>query len=371
MENKKICVVIDTQNSKNNIIRVLNSVKRQVAYDDVLIVILYDESKDTGVVQLDEIISAEINEIFTNYKQIKNLNDMKKLLEANSIKRILFINNEIILAPNAISELSNDDMDSEEQLILNHIILDDENYIQNEKIKFSPYCKLYLTDDLYKINEISEFNISQTLQLKYLLLGKELKTVNAYAYQIGNIGIDVDYENGYEYMKLLLENEDVAGIDMVTDIIENTLYKAFKKSIEDEEKQAFALLQKCMTNLAFDKTILKLELNKYEIEPELCNIIGRCNVLQFKKMYEKFTDLNAKEEVHEKMLDENINLQQVAGLQDVINNLELRVNSLEQEQNGYAAAQHIVGMYQNGKLGMGTIIKSAIAWIKYKLSGKR
>ena len=73
----------------------------------------------------------------------------------------------------------------------------------------------------------------------------------------------------------------------------------------------------------------------------------------------------------------------IENLQNIIKNLETRVSCLEQNdytveqhvesmyQNGYEVGQYVVSMYQNGKLGMGTIIKSAIAWIKYKLSGKR
>ena len=96
----------------------------------------------------------------------------------------------------------------------------------------------------------------------------------------------------------------------------------------------------------------------------MCAIIGRCDVSQFRKMYEKFETLADKEIIAEKG-DSKL----IENLQNAIKNLETRVSCLE--QNDYTVEQHVESMYQNGKLGMGTIIKSTIAWIKYKLSGKR
>ena len=368
MENKKISVAIDTRNEKKNIIRAVNSIKRQVSYDDILMVLLYDENKDQDVFDINEEVSAEISEIFADIDTVKNLVELRKLLEEQRVEKLIFVNTEIVLAPNAITVLLAEN--SEEQLVLNHVVSDTKgNYVEDKKVRFSPYCKLYVADDLFGIDEASEISLSQNLQLRYSLIGKEIKTVDAYAYQSGNTGICVDYETGYEYIKSLLDNEDVVGIDVVADIVEETLYKALRESLDKENGQAFALLQKCMGNLTFDKDILELEFRKYKITPELFEIIGRCNVSQFKKMYEKFGALSVK--CNTEIQTVNVESQQIVRLQDTLKNLEIRVNGLEQEQNGYEAAQHVVKMYQNGKLGMGTIIKSAVAWIKYKLSGKR
>ena len=42
MENKKICIAIDTKDKKNNIIRTVNAIKRQTSYENIMMVILYD-----------------------------------------------------------------------------------------------------------------------------------------------------------------------------------------------------------------------------------------------------------------------------------------------------------------------------------------
>ena len=379
MENKKICIVIDTENKKNNIIRTVNSIKRQSSYDDILMVILYDCRKDDEPIEEDENVSEEIDDIFSNNKIANDINELKQLLETNGIDYVVFVNEEIILAPNAIEQMLMADMEPDEQIVLNHLKLDEKgNYVADDKIQVSPYCKLYLSHDLFEIVNDDDSGICKNWQLKYSLAGKTLKMVDAYVYQIGDMGIGVDYKTEYGYIKSILENEDVIGIGVVTDVIENTLYKAFKESIEDENEYAYAFLRECMTNLSFDKTILDLELEKYKIVPELCEIIGRCDVIQFKKMCEKFGTLAEKEIIAEKEDSESI-----ANLQNIIKDLETRVSYLEQNdytveqhvesvyQNGYAVGQYVVSMYQNGKLGMGTIIKSTIAWIKYKLSGKR
>lgn len=372
MENSKICIVIDTKNKKRNIIRIVNSIKRQTSYEDILTVILYDCDKDDELMEVDETISEEIDDIFSNNEVANDINDLKQILEANDIENVLFVNEEIILAPNVVEQIMKTDVGTDEQLVLNHLKLDAKgNYSADKKIQVSPYCKLYSLHELFDIVDDDEFCVCKNWQLKYSLVDKTQKMVDAYAYQIGDMGVCVDYETEYGYIKTLLENEDIIGIGIVTDVIEKTLYKAFKESVEHENKEAYALLQRCMTSLVFDETILDLVFRKYKIVPELCEIIGRCDVIQFNKMYEKFGTLVEKEIVEEKSSDKNGDSKQIENLQNMINNLEIRVNDLEQEKNGYVVGQHVVSMYKNGKLGMGTIIKSAIAWIKYKLSGKR
>ncbi len=379
MENKKICIAIDTKNKKKNIIRIVNSIKRQTSYEDILTVILYDCDKDDGFIEVDETISEEIDDIVSNNEVANDIHDLKQILEANDIENVLFVNEEIILAPNVVEQIMKTDVESDEQLVLNHLKLDAKgNYVADKKIQVSPYCKLYSLHDLFEIVDDDELCVCKNWQLKYSLVGKTQKMVDAYAYQIGDLGACVDYKTEYGYIKSILENEDVIGIGLVTDVIEKTLYKAFKESIEHVSEEAYAFLQKCMTSLVFDKTILELEFKKYKIVPELCEIIGRCDVIQFKKMYEKFETLVEKEIIAEKG-DSKL----IENLQNIIKNLETRVSCLEQNdytveqhvesmyQNGYEVGQYVVSMYQNGKLGMGTIIKSAIAWIKYKLSGKR
>lgn len=372
MENKKICIVIDTKNNKNNIIRTVNSIKRQTSYEDILMVILYNHEKDIELIEADENISEEIDDIFSNNEVVNNINELKQILEANDIENVLFVNQEIILAPNAVEQIMMTDVESDEQLVLNHLKLDAKgNYVSDEEIQVSPYCKLYSLHDLFEIVDDDELCVCKNWQLKYSLVGKTQKMVDAYAYQIGDLGVCVDYKTEYGYIKTLLENEDIIGIGVVTDVIEETLYKAFKESIEHENESAYAFLQECMTSLSFDNTILDLEFKKYKIVPELLELVGRCDATQFKKMYEKFGTLVEKQTVVETNTAKNVDSKQIECLQNMIKNLEIRVNEFEQEQNGYAVGQHVVEMYQNGKLGMGTIIKSVIAWIKYKLSGKR
>lgn len=379
MENKKICIAIDTKDKKNNIIRTVNAIKRQTACENIMMVILYDCRKNDESTEVDENISAEIDDIFSNNEVVNNINELKQTLEANDIENVLFVNQEIILAPNAVEQILMTDVESDEQLVLNHLKLDTKgNCVADEKIQVSPYCKLYSLHDLFEIVDDDELCVCKNWQLKYFLVGKTQKMVDAYAYQIGDLGVCVDYKTEYGYIKSILENEDVIGIGLVTDVIEKVLYKAFKESIEYVNEEAYAFLQKCMTSLSFDKTILDLELKKYKIVPELCAIIGRCDANQFRKMYEKFETLEEKEIIAEKG-DSKI----IENLQNIIRDLETRVSYLEQNdytveqhvesmyQNGYAVGQYVVSMYQNGRLGMGTIIKSTIAWIKYKLSGKR
>ena len=380
MENKKICIVIDTKDNKNNIIRTVNSIKRQTSYDDILMVILYDCDKEAEIIEVDETISAEIDDIFSKNEVVSDVNELMQILETNDIENVLFVNEEIILAPNAVEQMLAEDTEQDEQLVLNHLKLDAKgNYVADKKIEVSPYCKLYSSHDLFEIVDDDELCVCKNWQLKYSLAGKIQKMVDAYAYQIGDIGICVDYKTEYGYIKTLFENEDAIGIGIVTDVVEKTLYKAFKESIEHENEYAYAFLQECTTSLSFDKTILDMEFRKYKITPELFEIIGRCDVSQFKKMYDKFGALGNKTEIVEKTkvvektkpVNTSSELAQIKELQELVTKLEIRVGSLEQEQNGYAVGQHVVSMYQNGKLGMGTIIKSAIAWIKYKLSGKR
>ena len=37
MENKKICIAIDTKDKKNNIIRTVNAIKRQTSYENITV----------------------------------------------------------------------------------------------------------------------------------------------------------------------------------------------------------------------------------------------------------------------------------------------------------------------------------------------
>lgn len=375
MENKKICVAIDTRNDKRNIIRTVNSIKRQTAYESVLMVVLYDEgSSISDISSMDEAILSETEQLLNKIDIVENLKELKTLLEEKHVDKLMFVNTEIVMAPNAIEQLLSDD--SNEQLILNHLVVDSKgDYVRNEKTISSPYCKVFIANELFGMEmDGTSLCVSHNLQLRYSFLGKKLKTVNAYAYQCEDIDIGIDYETEYDYIKSLLANESIVGIDVVTDTIENILYKALRESLDKENASAFVLLQKCVETLTFDDDILQLEYKKYKITPELFEIIGRCDVSQFKKMYQKFGALGAKNNAQMQVVEEqtnNYNPQQLVNLQNTIKNLEIRINSLEQEQNGYVAAQNVVGMYKDGKLGMGTIFKSIVAWIKYKVSGKR
>lgn len=64
----------------------------------------------------------------------------------------------------------------------------------------------------------------------------------------------------------------------------------------------------------------------------MCAIIGRCDVSQFRKMYEKFETLADKEIIAEKG-DSKL----IENLQNAIKNLETRVSCLE--QNDYTVEQ--------------------------------
>jgi len=279
MENKKICIAIDTKDKKNNIIRTVNAIKRQTSYENIMMVILYDCRKNDEFTEVDETISAEIDDIVSNNEVVNNINELKQILEANDIENVLFVNEEIILAPNAVEQIMMTDVESDEQLVLNHLKLDTGgNYVADEKIQVSPYCKLYSLHDLFEIVDDDELCVCKNWQLKYSFAGKTARMIDAYAYQIGDMGICVDYKTEYGYIKSIIENEDIIGIGVVTDVIEKALYKAFKESIEHVNEEAYAFLQKCMTSLSLDKTILELELKKYKIVPELCAIIGRLNI---------------------------------------------------------------------------------------------
>ena len=56
--------------------------------------------------------------------------------------------------------------------------------------------------------------------MKYSFAGKTARMIDAYAYQIGDMGICVDYKTEYGYIKSIIENEDIIGIRVVTDVIE-------------------------------------------------------------------------------------------------------------------------------------------------------
>ena len=156
MENKKICIAIDTKDKKNNIIRTVNAIKRQTSYENIMMVILYDCRKNDEFTEVDETISAEIDDIVSNNEVVNNINELKQILEANDIENVLFVNEEIILAPNAVEQIMMTDVESDEQLVLNHLKLDTGgNYVADEKIQVSPYCKLYSLHDLFEIVEIN------------------------------------------------------------------------------------------------------------------------------------------------------------------------------------------------------------------------
>lgn len=346
MEEKKIIVVIDTKNDIKNIIRTMNCIRRQTAYEYILPVILYDESmnveenieKETS---FSKEIDNEISDILRKTTVAADLEDLKKIIKDINIKETFFINTQIVLEPNAIETLINEKTD--EQCILKYMIADlNGAYRTNNLVSFSPYCKIYNSREL--LNLFNEGNkIDKVLQLKYMLNKRSSRLVDAYSYQIGNLGLCVDYDIDYEFIKLLTYNEDFLGIDLVTDIVEQTLCTAFEDSIELESNQAYSFLQKSLETLTFDENILALECKRYGIAPELFKIIGRCNIIQFKNMYKKFKKLQ-------------------------VNSKLKLVNSIDVRQDGYEVAQYVVNMYQEGKLGMGTIIKSVIAWIKYKFT---
>lgn len=105
MENKKICIAIDTKDKKNNIIRTVNAIKRQTSYENIMMVILYDCRKNDEFTEVDETISAEIDDIVSNNEVVNNINELKQILEANDIENVLFVNEEIILAPKQLSKL--------------------------------------------------------------------------------------------------------------------------------------------------------------------------------------------------------------------------------------------------------------------------
>ena len=71
MENKKICIAIDTKDKKNNIIRTVNAIKRQTSYENIMMVILYDCRKNDEFTEVDETISAEIDDIVSDRKSTR------------------------------------------------------------------------------------------------------------------------------------------------------------------------------------------------------------------------------------------------------------------------------------------------------------
>ena len=373
MEDKKIIVVIDTKNDRKNIIRTVNCIRRQTAYEDIFPIMIYDESmeleEDTDVqINVEKEINDEISETLKNITVVREIGELKKIIKKSNIPKLLFINTQIILAPNAIKSFIGEQTD--ELLALTHLIADSNGeYKTNNKVMFSPYCKLYNTDELLDLLD-KENKIDKSLQLQYMLNKMTTKIVDAYSYQIGDLGLCVNFDTEYEFIKGLMDNEDFFGIDVVTDSVEKVLYEAFEESICAENEQAYSVLQKSFETLTFDEDVLELECQKYSITPELFKIIGRCNVVQFKKMHEKFQKLGAKQE-QSLARNENTANVDLEHIENMVNDLRLRISNLEQEQNGYAVAQNVVGMYKDGKLGMGTIIKSAFAWIKYKVLGKR
>lgn len=183
MENKKICIAIDTKDKKNNIIRTVNAIKRQTSYENIMMVILYDCRKNDEFTEVDETISAEIDDIVSNNEVVNNINELKQILEANDIENVLFVNEEIILAPNAVEQIMMTDVESDEQLVLNHLKLDTGgNYVADEKIQVSPYCKLYSLHDLFEIVDDDELCVCKNWQLKYSFAGKTARMIDAYAY---------------------------------------------------------------------------------------------------------------------------------------------------------------------------------------------
>lgn len=373
MKEKKIIVVIDTNNNRKNVIRTINCIQRQTTYEEIFPIIIYDVSRDeeegagieTNVV---EEVDEEVNNILRKITVVNDIRELGKIIKESKIEKLLFINTQITLAPNAIATLISENTD--DQLALKHLIADvNGEYKTNDRELFSPYCKMYNTNELLAVID-EESKVDKCMQLKYILLGKTTRIVDAYAYQRGDTGIGIDFDTDYEFIKLLIDNEKFCGIDIVTDIVEKTLCKAFEESVEAENEQAFCVLQKSFETLTFNEDVLAMECKKYSIPSELFKIIGKCNSVQFKKMYEKFRNLQAKHE-QSMVSDTKTTSVELARIENVVNDLRLRVGSLEQEQNGYEVAKHVVHMYQDGRLGMGTIIKSVFAWARYKVLGKR
>lgn len=373
MKKKKIIVVIDTKNNRKNIIRTINCIQRQTAYEEIFPIIIYDasrnEKEDAGIeTNVVEEVDEEVNNILRKTTVVNDIRELGKIIKESKIEKLLFINTQIILAPNAIAALIGENTD--DQLALNHLIADvNGDYKTNDRVMFSPYCKTYNTNELLTILA-EESKVGKCMQLKYILLGKTTKIVDAHAYQMGDTGLGIDFDTDYEFIKLLIDNEKFCGIDIVTNIVEKTLCKAFEESIEAENEQAYNVLQKSFETLTFNEDVLEMEYKKYSIPSELFKIIGKCNVVQFKKMYEKFRDLQAKQE-QSMVSDTKTTSAEFESIENVVNDLCLRVGRLEQEQNGYEVAKHVVNMYQDGRLGMGTIIKSVFAWMRYKVLGKR
>ena len=159
--------------------------------------------------------------------------------------------------------------------------------------------------------------------------------------------------------------EDTYFTDKELEFVKNRICLRTRKIKEDYLELTYKPRTSDETEKYGKKEVnLKIDVKDYEDTKYMLKELGYIEYVSFKKNRKVYSKL-------------------IENLQNAIKNLETRVSCLEQNdytveqhvesmyQNGYAVGQYVVSMYQNGKLGMGTIIKSTIAWIKYKLSGKR
>lgn len=375
-----VSVIVKVYSNQKYLIRCLNSIKRQT-YKDIEIIVMSEEA--VGNIPAD--ISARISLV-----QGMNEGDaIKTALDNAKGEGVVFVSSDSMMTDNVIQELLET---SEELSVCSYTRVytpDCTDYTLNKQSHISMCGKMYNKSQLLKV--LNEKNIKDEVELtveyldqcKGLALAEETAIYEA---EKTNMTENITQRDEDGWKKLLqlvsdkgmvadIRNYITAGIgEVVSETITDTddimdyakekfhndvwlNYIVAKKSVINWWNQ----LQDVNNNKAYKKYIEYI--SSFEGESVAKLLLNDCGIDD-----STFEVMRTNEQTV--FLDVLCGVRAESGAKLAVGgiaNMHLGSNGYTPEMTGVQLAEFVVDKYKTGKLGLKTIFKSMVAWIKYKI----
>lgn len=391
-----VSVIVNNSADRTYLVRCLNSIFRQrVNADEIILVGEYNEQ--------------ELSEKY-NGKNVSFAGDLKTAIEHSSNEYLLICTNTSVLAPNAIQALL-DAASSDTYYICNCMVPFKNNYVPYEYFN-NPYGKLLLRQNvLDAIKDKSAQEIGEcAFMLDYLNGFSEIKVLKeACLYESAPDaltpyipgGID---QNWLEKLRILPEPErrnlalswinkteenDVPQRIMAIAktlpddktthyyITKDILCKRHRYVLSENDAKSFSFLQEYFNTVSQGEKFQDILGTACGLSKKQLECLKTENMNDYLFFYDKVSDdpdialcSSAIEELR-KQIGENSQRIKVLEARPVAAQADIYSPSVQKAVidvlQGPALADQVISSYRSGKLGMGTIIKSAFAWLKFKI----
>lgn len=379
-----ISVIVNVYDNQKRIVRCINSIKRQT-YENVEIIVLTKDSLK------DELCDVELKEV--NADVADKCKDISKAVSMASGEYVYFCSSDSMLTYNTLEEMAKQAGDPQALVYTSAYTPDGQGYVSDKKINASICGKLFLREKLYEI-------VHENVKTKP---GSELEVVMEYLKTCDKL-ICAEEASVYEAKEDNLFGS-IAAKDMSAKYFKNLL-KTIMDNCKDIKIRNYltagvgeiieALMSDTSDMMLYTSDLLHEDiwLNYVIARKTVKSWWTKLNTENDNKSYKKFVeylsffddslvaemllnDCGINKSIFEIMKNNeqdvfasimyNIEREQKCTLPANAVISKVQKEEYSYELSGVQLAEFVVDKFQNGNLGLKTILKSLKAWIKYKI----